>query len=55
VKRAFIAETDFAFGMARMFAMQAESVGQTIRVFRTLSEAVRWLGIGLDAIAGARP
>jgi hypothetical protein len=45
VKRAFVAETDFAFGMARMFAVHAESSGQTIEVFRDMPEAVRWLGV----------
>jgi hypothetical protein len=31
--------------MARMFALQAESVGQTIEVFRDLRSAEAWLGL----------
>lgn len=44
-RRAFVATTDAVFGMARMFAMRAESVGQTIQVFRDLQLARDWLGI----------
>lgn len=44
-RRAFVATTDAVFGMARMFAMRAESVGQTIQVFRDLTQAREWLGI----------
>ena len=45
VRRAFIASDDAAFGMARMFALQAEGLGQTIEVFREREKAEKWLGI----------
>ena len=44
-RRAFIATSDVAFGLARMFALQAESSGQTIEVFRERRVAEEWLGI----------
>lgn len=44
-RRAFVATHDAVFGMARMFALRAESVGQTIRVFRDGGAAKDWLGI----------
>ena len=44
-RRAFIATTDAAFGLARMFALQAEGSGQTIEVFRERRLAEEWLGI----------
>lgn len=43
-RRAFVAASDGAYGMARMFALQAEGQGQTIEVFRDLREAEDWLG-----------
>jgi len=43
--RAFIASEDATFGMARMFALQAEGLGQTIEVFRDRKKAEEWLGI----------
>lgn len=44
-RRAFIATDDAVFGMARMFALRAEGLGQTIQVFRDSDEAREWLGI----------
>lgn len=44
-RRAMIATDDGVFGMARMFALRAESVGQTIQVFRDERQARDWLGI----------
>jgi len=44
-RRAFFASTDATFGMARMFALQAEGVGQTIEVFRDRRKAEEWLGL----------
>lgn len=44
-RRAFIATSDVAFGLARMFALRAESSGQTIEVFRERRVAEEWLGI----------
>ena len=42
-RRAFIASTDAVFGMARMYALRAEGLGQTIEVFRELEPAKEWL------------
>ena len=44
-RRAVVAPSDGAFGMSRMFAIQSESAGQTIQVFREMSEAKKWLGL----------
>ena len=44
-RRAFVATNDAVFGMARMFALRAESVGQTIQVFRNEEGAKEWLGL----------
>lgn len=44
-RRAFVATSDATFGMARMFAMRAEGMGQTIEVFREPQKAKEWLGI----------
>jgi len=43
--RAFVATSDAIFGMARKFALQAESEGQTIQVFRDMEKARKWLGL----------
>jgi hypothetical protein len=45
VRRAWVASTDYTFGMARMYAVAAERLGQTIGVFRNRSEAEKWLGL----------
>jgi hypothetical protein len=42
-RRALIAESDIAFGLARMFASYAEDIGQLVRVFRNASDAEAWL------------
>lgn len=42
-RRALVASTDATFGMARMFALQSEGVGQTIEVFRDMRLAREWL------------
>ena len=44
-RRAFLATDDTVFGMARMFALRAEGVGQVIEVFRDRAKAEEWLGI----------
>jgi hypothetical protein len=44
VRRAFVASDDAVFGLARMFALQAEGDGQTIEVFRDQRKAEEWLG-----------
>jgi hypothetical protein len=43
VRRALVATSDAAFGMARMYAIQSESAGQTIEVFRDMNAAEAWL------------
>jgi hypothetical protein len=42
-RRALVAVSDAAFGMARMYAIQSENAGQTIQVFRDKSAAEAWL------------
>lgn len=44
-RRAFVATSETAFGLARMFAMRAEASGQTIEVFRDRERAEEWLGL----------
>ena len=44
-RRAFIATSDTAFGLARMFALRADGSGQTIEVFRERRVAEEWLGM----------
>jgi hypothetical protein len=43
VKRALVANSDAAFGMARMYAIASENAGQTIEVFREINAAEAWL------------
>jgi hypothetical protein len=45
IRRAIVASSDAVFGMARMFALRAESVGQTIEVFRQTAPAHEWLAL----------
>ena len=45
VRRAVVANSEAAFGMARMYAIASEEAGQTIQVFRDLSAAKAWLDI----------
>jgi len=61
-RRAFVVASQVQFGLGRMFAAYREmKSGQTSMVFRTLEEAVRWLGLpaGYDSAAAfdkrARP
>lgn len=44
-RRAMVAADDGVFGMARMYALRAEGLGQTIEVFREEQPAREWLGI----------
>jgi hypothetical protein len=46
VRRALVANSDAAFGMARMYALASENVGQTIQVFRDKDAAEAWLEQG---------
>ena len=43
VRRALVATSDVAFGMARMYAIASENAGQTIKVFRDMKAAEAWL------------
>ena len=45
VRRALVAHSDAAFGMARMYALASENEGQTIEVFREFGAARAWLGV----------
>jgi hypothetical protein len=40
-----VATEDGVFGLARMYALRAEGLGQTIEVFREEQPAREWLGI----------
>ncbi|MGH7605140.1 MAG: hypothetical protein ACRENK_14245 [Gemmatimonadaceae bacterium] len=53
VRRAFVAKDDACYGMARMYALYAESLGQLVHVFREVAEAEAWLGLReSDGIGG---
>jgi hypothetical protein len=43
VRRALVASSEAAFGMARMYAIASEIEGQTIEVFRDMNSADAWL------------
>jgi hypothetical protein len=45
VRRAILATSDAAFGMARMYAIGSEGAGQTIEVFRDRKAAEAWLDL----------
>jgi hypothetical protein len=42
-RRAFVAASDLAFGLSRMFAAYADCVGQRVEVFRETRDAEEWL------------
>ncbi len=43
-RRAFVTSSDVAFGLARMFEMLRNALGEKgIRVFRSLDEALEWV------------
>ena len=42
-RRAFVAPSDFQYGMARMFAIHSETSGYRVEIFRTVDEALDWL------------
>jgi hypothetical protein len=44
-RRAVVANSEAAFGMARMYALASENSGQTIHVFRDMAEAEAWLDL----------
>ncbi len=43
VRRAIVATSDVAYGMARMFATFAQRSGQEVRIFREMQPAEEWL------------
>jgi hypothetical protein len=44
-RRALVVSDDTTFGLCRMYATYAESLGQTVSVFRERKEAEKWLGL----------
>ena len=44
-RRAVVTQSDAAFGMSRMWAIQSELVGQRVEVFRDMASARAWLGL----------
>ena len=49
--RAFVVSSEVQFGLTRMFATYREMKGgQEIRVFRTMPEALSWLGLPPDLV-----
>jgi hypothetical protein len=44
-RRAFVASEDAVFGLLRKYELHAESLGQTVRVFRDRKPAEAWLGL----------
>lgn len=44
-KRAFVAQSDAHFGLARMLQIFADLEGSKVGVFRTIAEAEAWLGL----------
>jgi len=44
-QRAFVASNDAVFGLLRKYELHADSLGQTVRVFRDRKEAEKWLGL----------
>jgi hypothetical protein len=44
-RRALLVGDDTTYGLCRMFATYAESVGQMVRVFRERKAAEEWLGL----------
>ena len=52
---ALVAPQDFAFGLGRMWEMLAERMPFEGRVFRTLDEAVAWLGLSEGDLPASCP
>ncbi|MBI3449325.1 MAG: hypothetical protein HY049_10475 [Acidobacteria bacterium] len=44
-RRAFIAPTDEAFGLLRMFSLYADASPAQVRIFRELGPALEWIGL----------
>ncbi len=60
-RRAAVAPSDLAFGLARMYEALTQLEHGEFQVFRTMNEAMEWLGLTsvqselLDALARVRP
>lgn len=44
-QRAFVASSEAVFGLLRKYELHADSLGQTVRVFRDRTAAEEWLGL----------
>jgi hypothetical protein len=51
-KVAVVAPRDLSFGLARMYEAFADSIPWDFTVFRTIDEALTWLGLPEDLING---
>jgi hypothetical protein len=49
-RRALVATSDLVYGMLRAYATFNEHMGQTVRVFRDLPTAERWLETGQEEL-----
>ena len=49
-KTAFYVDSEVKYGFARMCQMIIEDPRNTIRIFREMKEAARWLGISLEPL-----
>jgi hypothetical protein len=45
-RRAIVVQSDLGFGMSRMYELLRGDLTQTIRVFRDVDQAKRWLDEG---------
>lgn len=45
-RRAIVVESDLGFGMSRMYELQRDDLAGTLRVFRDVDQANRWLDEG---------
>jgi hypothetical protein len=46
----FLATSDLAFGIARMYGAYRESTRDRLKVTRSLAEAAEWLGVPLEEL-----
>lgn len=53
-RRAIVAREDVAFGLARMFSVYAERVGQNVRAFRDAAVALEWIDSPSDPVRESR-
>jgi len=49
-RRAIVGESDIAFGLARMFSLNAERVGHCVRAFHRESDAQAWIDSPPDPV-----